>query len=222
MSILREPVLVLNSSWYAIDTWTLQKALTNVFSERAKILVLEDISYSFLVGRTFENISIPQNSLVDFQTWASIPIQNGKHFLRTAKSEIRIPEIIVLESNSLVKRRKISCSKANLIRRDEHVCQYCGIRIQSSEETVDHIIPQVLKGVHSWKNCVLACHHCNSKKGAKRLEECGMKLIERKEMKIRYPNSPQLWNIPYEPSWSAIFRVPISRRKESWKKFVSD
>jgi len=50
----------------------------------------------------------------------------------------------------------------------DHACIYCG-----SEEnlTVDHILPRSRGGEDVPENVVMACKHCNSSKGGKRLYE---------------------------------------------------
>lgn len=56
--------------------------------------------------------------------------------------------------------------------RDNWHCGICGIETPRSlcgtglpnEPTLEHILPQVLGGAHSYKNCGLSCRDCNSKK----------------------------------------------------------
>jgi hypothetical protein len=56
-------------------------------------------------------------------------------------------------------------NRRNLLLRDEHCCQYCGIHAAPPELTIDHVIP-VSRGGNpsSWENQVVACKRCNSRK----------------------------------------------------------
>jgi hypothetical protein len=71
-------------------------------------------------------------------------------------------------------------SKNAIYRRDAYKCQYCG---STKHLTIDHIIPKSKGGGDSWLNLVVACSHCNTKKGDKYLEHSGLKLI-------RQPKAP--------------------------------
>lgn len=60
---------------------------------------------------------------------------------------------------------------AALVLRDGSNCRYCGIELDRTSYTVDHVIPRKLKGSSLIANLVLACRSCNCRKGAK-LDEC--------------------------------------------------
>ena len=75
-------------------------------------------------------------------------------------------EIVVrLLRNIVVPRRMLRPNRRNLLLRDEHCCQYCGIHAAPPELTIDHVIP-VSRGGNpsSWENQVVACKRCNSRK----------------------------------------------------------
>jgi 5-methylcytosine-specific restriction endonuclease McrA len=225
MSVLKEPCLVLNRNWEAIDTYTVQKALTHVFAG-ARCMITEDVQFERVDEETrlTEPVAFNAYDLLEFSQWIELPVNEDAPegtILRTGHLSIRVPEIIVLNSSSQAKRRRLSCTKRNLARRDNHICQYCGKKVAGENETTDHIIPQSKNGPHGWMNCVLACKGCNGRKRDRPLHETGMTLIERDEMKEMYPNDPSTWCLPYEPNWSPIFRVPYSRRKACWQRFVN-
>ncbi|MEM7725546.1 MAG: HNH endonuclease [Cyanobacteria bacterium P01_A01_bin.45] len=64
-------------------------------------------------------------------------------------------------------------NRREVLRRDNHTCQYCGAR---KHLTLDHVFPRSKGGLHTWNNIVTACERCNSRKGDKTLKEIGMKL----------------------------------------------
>lgn len=73
--------------------------------------------------------------------------------------------VVRLLRNIMVPRRMLRPNRRNLLLRDEHCCQYCGIHAAPPELTIDHVIP-VSRGGNpsSWENQVVACKRCNSRK----------------------------------------------------------
>lgn len=62
-------------------------------------------------------------------------------------------------------------SRREVLRRDKHMCQYCG---SIKKLTIDHVIPRSRGGTHTWDNVVTACERCNSRKGDRTPQEAGM------------------------------------------------
>lgn len=93
-----------------------------------------------------------------------------------------LPSVIRLSRYIKIPLKKIELSRKNILRRDNHQCQYCGT--YSTNLTVDHIIPKSRGGTDSWDNLVAACIACNNKKGNQTPEEAGLRLIK----KARKPN----------------------------------
>ena len=86
--------------------------------------------------------------------------------------------------NSRAYKRDIPLRK--LYERDNGICYLCGCATDFDDYTVnqdgymviggtyptrDHVIPLAEGGEHSWENVKLACFKCNSRKGAKPLDE---------------------------------------------------
>ena len=84
-------------------------------------------------------------------------------------------------------------------------CQYCGARPRIDELSVDHVVPRSRGGQSTWTNCVLSCLRCNRKKGNRRLEEAGLRLLR-----------PAV-----EPPWTPCISIPLGKRKTSWQQFIS-
>lgn len=161
MSVLLEPVLVLNKSWTPITTYTCRKAFKKILSGKAKIVDRDCQVY-------------------DFESWIQQPLRDGDLMIPTYCAGFRVPEVIVLESDKgFMHRKMMPYSTRNLKKRDGHTCMYCGKKPSLSEQTVDHVIPKSRGGQSNWLNCVLACFPCNFKKSNRTLAESGMKLIRK-------------------------------------------
>ena len=61
--------------------------------------------------------------------------------------------------------------------RDKFRCQYCGEKKNSSELTLDHILPRSRGGDNSPVNIVTACVACNNRKGSRTPDEARMPLL---------------------------------------------
>lgn len=73
--------------------------------------------------------------------------------------------VVRLLRNIVVPRRMLRPNRRNLLLRDDHCCQYCGVHGTPSELTIDHVVP-VSRGGNpsSWENQVVACKRCNGRK----------------------------------------------------------
>ena len=95
--------------------------------------------------------------------------------IRSPSVLFQLPAVIrVLKMVKRNRRKGINFSKKNILQRDNHTCQYCGI--SNPLLTVDHVLPKSRGGKTSWTNVVVACKPCNLKKGNRTLSEVGMKL----------------------------------------------
>ena len=63
-------------------------------------------------------------------------------------------------------------TKRGVLKRDRHVCAYCG----GYANTVDHLVPQSRGGPNSWLNTVAACSPCNLDKANRTPKEAGLEL----------------------------------------------
>jgi len=183
MSVLNEPVLVLNKAWNPIGTYTVRTAFKQVFADKAKIVDPLD------------------SSLHDFESWVLLPLIAGEAFVHTYSSGFRAPEIIVLESDGKFGRRdKLAFSRRNLMKRDGHTCQYCGKSPTTDKLTIDHVMPKSRGGKSLWHNCVMACLPCNFVKANRTPDEAGMKL----RVKPFEPKWTPVFKVAptkFKPSW---------------------
>ena len=94
--------------------------------------------------------------------------------VRSPSVVLRIPEHIRLTGSNPERHWKVPpVSRREVLRRDNHACQYCG---STRHLTLDHVIPRSKGGLHTWDNVVTACEPCNSRKGDRHLPETGMVL----------------------------------------------
>lgn len=131
-------------------------------------------------------------------------VLNGRGVIHSAAATYEIPSIIKLEYMVRRPRVPINLNKREILRRDDHTCQYCGKKTHFL--TIDHVIPRRLGGQHTWINVVAACPTCNRHKGGKTPESASMKL--------RRP--------PFEPNPTAYNR--FSRHltaHQDWEPFIT-
>ena len=72
--------------------------------------------------------------------------------------------------------KDLSPSRKNIFKRDNYICQYCEIKLDTETATVDHVVPRCRGGKHEWNNVVTCCLKCNRKKGDKTPTEANMPL----------------------------------------------
>lgn len=102
--------------------------------------------------------------------------ENGR-VLHAISVQYRCPSVIRLKYYVRIRRKEISLTKKNVVKRDNHKCQYCGKK--TGVMTTDHIVPKALGGDESWKNLVCACLECNNRKGNRTPGQVGMRLLRK-------------------------------------------
>ena len=114
----------------------------------------------------------------------------------------RAPSVIRLRYYVRIKRKEISLTKKNVIKRDNHQCQYGGRR--TGLMTADHVLPKALGGEESWENLVCACHECNNRKGDRNLKQAGMRLSRK----------------PKRPSYFTFVLNEFGKPNAKWRPFL--
>jgi hypothetical protein len=85
--------------------------------------------------------------------------------------------VVRLLRNVVIPRRLLRANRRNLLMRDEHICQYCGIHAAAVELTIDHVVPISRGGSpNSWENQVVACKRCNGRKANHLPQEVHLRL----------------------------------------------
>ncbi|WP_162465059.1 MULTISPECIES: HNH endonuclease [unclassified Mycolicibacterium] len=98
--------------------------------------------------------------------------------IRSPSTEVEVPKSLMLVRYAPVpyQRDRESASRSEILRRDEHQCQFVGCGARAT--TIDHVFPRSRGGsVTSWTNQVAACEPCNNSKADRTPEEAGMRLV---------------------------------------------
>lgn len=108
-------------------------------------------------------------------------VVDSKRTIRGVTRTYSIPWIIRLTGCAPKARHSLTprLSRQNIYLRDEYRCQYCLITFPTSLLTLDHLIPTARGGKTTWENVVSACKPCNHRKGARMIEELGLKLYKK-------------------------------------------
>lgn len=168
---LTQPTLVLNRNWQPVGVMSVARALTKVFSGKARIVDPEDYR------------------LYTWDDWSVLRPSDDEPFIRTYHDRLRVPEVVTLTSYDRVPTHVVTFSRRNVFKRDKFTCQYCGRHPNHDDLTIDHVVPRSHGGTSSWTNCVLACTDCNSAKADRTPDQAGMRLL-------RQPTRP-IWRPMY-------------------------
>ena len=132
-------------------------------------------------------------------------IEYDHQVIRTPRQEYRAPSVIRLQHQIRRPRPRVKLTRREVFARDSYTCQYCGR--QSSDLTLDHVVPRHRGGTHTWDNLVTACKSCNHHKGGKFLDEAKLRLAHR----------------PVEPRcdvYSLFTPYLRDERNENWRSYL--
>ncbi len=185
-SVLDAPTLVLNRSWIPIHVTIVRRAIGMLF--RGTALVVDPLSLT----------------VMDFATWLRDPTDSTRRSIRTTSRWVAVPEVVQLCDYDRVPSFEAPFTRSSLLRRDDHRCQYCGVRPPQSQLTVDHVVPRSRGGRTNWENCVVACIRCNARKGDRPPSTAGLRLQ-------RSPRAPR---------WAPHLQVRPAEWPGSWSQFL--
>ncbi len=172
---------------------SIKKPITSILNKQ--VLVLNQNYHPLLICTAKRAISLAFLGKVKV-------VENYKQRVSSPSLTINLPSVVKLDKFVNVRNNKIVLSRKNILKRDQHQCQYClktGVPM-----TIDHIIPKEKKGPDSWENLVACCHKCNIKKGNRNLEQSEMKLIRK----------------PKQPTRIHYIRQFVKRDQSSWKPYL--
>jgi 5-methylcytosine-specific restriction endonuclease McrA len=128
-------------------------------------------------------------------------VLDGRGTVRTSSTTYPRPSVIRLHKMIRRPRPTVRLTRREILRRDGYTCQYCGR--QMPDLTIDHVIPRHMDGPHVWRNVVAACPACNHRKGGRKIEEAGMRLL----------------HVPIEPPASADYI--FAQENQEWGQFLN-
>ena len=194
---LDEKVLVLNRFYTAIRVISARRAFTMLCKEIAEVIAVEQ-------GRYVN---------YDFETWAEVAAlqrefePNAYTWVHTPRLVLAVPKIIRLLGYDKLPRQEVKLNRRNIYARDHNQCQYCGGHYSTRELTLDHVVPRVQGGLHSWENLVVACVKCNARKGGRTPVQAHLKLVRR----------------PFRPKRNPVITLRLGQEKyRSWKAFLDE
>jgi 5-methylcytosine-specific restriction endonuclease McrA len=129
-------------------------------------------------------------------------VEETDQVIRSVSFVIRLPSVVRLLRLIRPKRPEVKFSRQNIYLRDNFRCQYCGVRVSSSELNLDHVIPRSLGGETTWENIVTCCIPCNVRKGGRTPESARMRLISKPARPARLPGLAITVSLQHSPeSW---------------------
>ena len=185
---LEQPALVLNRHWIPIHLTTARHALMLLYQSVARAVHPTDLT------------------LHRFEEWTDLRLPDDCPSVNTISQAISLPEIVVLERYGKIPRRSVPFNRRNLFFRDRFRCQYCGLKSDARELTIDHVIPRVRGGTSTWENCVIACIACNRRKSHRTLTDSGMRLM----------------TDPRRPGWTPRHLFAGIPRRATWERVIGE
>jgi 5-methylcytosine-specific restriction endonuclease McrA len=132
-------------------------------------------------------------------------VEAAEHVMRSEHQSFPMPLVIRLVTYIRIPRRwRPPVSRRAVLARDGYTCQYCGYQPGRHALTVDHVVPRSRGGQKTWENLVAACQTCNRRKGGRRPEEAGMRLLD----------------APAPPRYLALAVVEGGVGHETWAKYL--
>ncbi len=195
--VLDEKVLVLNRLYTAIRVISARRAFSMLCKRIAEVIAIEDGRYVTYDLESWTEVAELQRQFEpDAHSW-----------VRTPGFVIAVPKIIRLLGYDRLPRQEVKLNRRNLYARDANRCQYCGRQFSTRELTVDHVVPRVMGGMHSWANLVCACVKCNARKGGRTPDQAHMRLIRK----------------PIRPRRNPVVTLRLGEaRYRSWKAFLDE
>jgi 5-methylcytosine-specific restriction endonuclease McrA len=129
-------------------------------------------------------------------------VERNHEFIHSVSMKIPLPSIVRLSNLVHIPRKRVLLNRKNIIKRDNHKCQYCGTH--DGPVTVDHILPKDRGGQDSWENLVCACMDCNTRKRNQTPREAGMPLIRK----------------PKKPGYIFFIQHFVGIPDERWKPYL--
>lgn len=108
-----------------------------------------------------------------------IVLRGGTNRVSGELSLLPLHPIISVRERKYVAQKHSSpaVSRVLVLRRDRHMCAYCGQTFKEEDLTLDHVYPKSRGGGNVFTNLISACRRCNCLKAARSPEEAKMPLL---------------------------------------------
>lgn len=179
-------------------------AANPLFDDRKSLVMAMLNRHVLVLNRNYEpmNVCSAKRAIVLIFLGKAEIVERYDHVVRSVSMSLPLPSVVRLFVYVHIRPKKIILSKRNIIRRDGHRCQYCGM--VEGEMTVDHIIPKKFGGNDDWDNQVCACIRCNNLKGDRTPEQAGLRLLRQ----------------PRKPSHLMLIHQFIGIGDERWRPYL--
>lgn len=190
-------VLVLNRHYLAIRVINVKRAFNLLCRDMAEVVHFDSGQY----------LSYDFSEWCDLSELAKEFEPHAHDWIRTVRFDIAVPRIIRLAIYDRLPAQPVKFNRRNVYARDENRCQYCGIKMSTTDLSLDHVVPRRQGGKSTWENIVCACLKCNIKKGGRTPTEAHMKLIR----------------TPVKPRRNPVITIKLADdRYASWKSFLDN
>jgi 5-methylcytosine-specific restriction endonuclease McrA len=179
--------------------------VNRVFKDKPGGLVVDYIGIAHQLKKalaTYTEAGGRGKAAIDQEEAVNIMLEKYDVVVHSVNSSMPLPSVVRINRYIRKPFRQITLNRKNILRRDRHICQYCGKN--SKPMTIDHIIPKSYGGDDSWENLVTACLACNNKKADRTPEEANMKLIRK----------------PVKPGYLFYLQSIIRNPHPSWKPYL--
>jgi 5-methylcytosine-specific restriction endonuclease McrA len=123
-------------------------------------------------------VSVPRAVRLVWKGSAEVIEFDGDRVLRSQRFTFQSPSVVRLVEyiNIRVRRNRSLSKRMHIFMRDRFRCQYCGVKGNAFELTLDHIVPRSKGGDTVPENLCTACRPCNQRKGDRTPDEARMPL----------------------------------------------
>ncbi|HTV42036.1 MAG TPA: HNH endonuclease [Candidatus Sulfotelmatobacter sp.] len=184
-------VLVLNRNWQAINIRTPQEAFCQMATNVATAL---DIQLD-------ENSRAETLRPVKWDGWITLPIRPQDNAVRTARSMVRVPTVIVAVNFARVPKKRPKLCARSIRERDGNRCQYTGRLLRADEGSLDHVVPRSRGGADTWENLVWSAKDVNQRKADRLPHEAGLRLLAAPRAPKELPVTARLRNAHGVAEW---------------------
>jgi 5-methylcytosine-specific restriction endonuclease McrA len=135
-------------------------------------------------------------------------VEETDEVIRSPSVSMRMPSIIRMTRRPRSRKVSIKFSRANMLLRDQHTCQYCGNVFEPKELNYDHVTPRSRGGSTHWENIVMSCFECNARKGDRTPEQAKMPLLKQPRKPTWLPVVPKKFDLRTVPeAWRPYFKA---------------